>query len=170
MKRLTRNKNDKILFGVCGGIGRYFDIDPVIIRIIFIVLLFTAGTGFLAYLIAIFIIPEENKSFYDKNPNTRNENKTTSPFSYENQKNDEKIKYESQDDKNNKDTAKSNNSSEITGTIIGIALIVFGTLFLMRNFSFLDNIYYSIMPVVRRFFWPGILIGLGVLIIYKNKE
>ncbi len=170
MKRLTRNKNDKILFGVCGGIGRYFDIDPVIIRIIFIVLLFTAGTGFLAYIIAIFIIPEENKSFYDKKFNTTNENKTTPPPSYENQNNDEKTNYESQDNKNNEDTEKSNNSSEITGTIIGIALIVFGTLFLMRNFSFLDNIYYSIMPVIRRFFWPGILIGLGALIIYKNKE
>ncbi len=170
MKRLTRNKNDKILFGVCGGIGRYFDIDPVIIRIIFIVLLFTAGTGFLAYIIAIFIIPEEMNSFNDKNFNITDETKTTSTPSNENQKNDEKIIYESADNKNNEDTEKSNNSSEITGTIIGIALIVFGTLFLMRNFSFLDNIYYSIMPVIRRFFWPGILIGLGALIIYKNKE
>jgi phage shock protein C len=56
-RRLFRNPNDKILGGVCSGVGNYFDIDPVIIRLIFAVLFFTAGVGVLAYILAWIIIP-----------------------------------------------------------------------------------------------------------------
>ncbi len=58
-KRLYRSRNDKILAGICGGIGKYLDIDPIIIRLIFIVLLFTVGSGILIYLIAWILIPLE---------------------------------------------------------------------------------------------------------------
>jgi phage shock protein PspC (stress-responsive transcriptional regulator) len=55
--RLFRNPNDKILGGVCSGIGNYFDIDPVIVRLIFVVLFLTFGMGLLAYVIAWIVIP-----------------------------------------------------------------------------------------------------------------
>ena len=58
-KRLYRSRNDKILAGICGGIGKYLDIDPIIIRLIFIVLLLTVGSGILIYLIAWILIPLE---------------------------------------------------------------------------------------------------------------
>jgi phage shock protein C len=58
-KRLYRSRTDKILAGICGGIGKYLDIDPIIIRLIFIVLLFTVGSGILIYLIAWILIPLE---------------------------------------------------------------------------------------------------------------
>ena len=51
MKKLYRSETDRKLAGVCGGLGEYFDIDPVIFRIIFVVLLFMGGFGFLLYLI-----------------------------------------------------------------------------------------------------------------------
>lgn len=57
-KRLYRSKKDKILGGVCGGIGEYFNIDPVIIRLLWILLLFVGGAGILAYLVAWIIIPK----------------------------------------------------------------------------------------------------------------
>lgn len=56
-RRLFRNPNDKILGGVCSGVANYFDIDPVIIRLIFAVLFFTAGVGLLAYILAWIIVP-----------------------------------------------------------------------------------------------------------------
>lgn len=56
-RRLFRNGNDKILGGVCSGVANYFDIDPVIVRLIFAVLFFTAGVGLLAYILAWIIIP-----------------------------------------------------------------------------------------------------------------
>jgi phage shock protein C len=57
MKKLYRSRKDKVLFGVCGGIGEYFDVDPILIRIIFILLVFVKGFGFLLYFISAFLIP-----------------------------------------------------------------------------------------------------------------
>lgn len=58
-KRLFRSRKDRILGGVCGGMGNYFNLDPVLIRVIWVVLLFAAGIGLLAYILAWIIIPEE---------------------------------------------------------------------------------------------------------------
>jgi len=58
-KRLYRSKEDRILGGVCAGIGRYFEADPVIIRLLWIIGTFMFGAGILAYLIAWIIIPEK---------------------------------------------------------------------------------------------------------------
>ena len=58
-RRLYRSGRDKILGGVCGGIGEYLGVDPVIIRLLWIVATFAWGTGVLAYIIAWIIIPEE---------------------------------------------------------------------------------------------------------------
>lgn len=56
-RRLFRNPNDKMLGGVCSGIANYFDIDPVIVRLIMVVLFLGAGIGLLAYIIAWIVIP-----------------------------------------------------------------------------------------------------------------
>lgn len=58
-KRLYRSKKDKMLAGVCAGIAEYFDIDPVIVRLIWICAVLFGGTGVLAYIIAWIIIPEQ---------------------------------------------------------------------------------------------------------------
>jgi phage shock protein C len=57
--RLYRSRTDRFLGGVCGGIGKYVGIDPTIIRLIFLVLLFTQGFGFLIYLILWVLLPVE---------------------------------------------------------------------------------------------------------------
>lgn len=50
-KKLTKSATDKKLAGVCGGLGEYFNLDPVIFRALFVSLVICAGTGVLAYLI-----------------------------------------------------------------------------------------------------------------------
>ena len=57
MKRLYRSNRDKMLGGVCSGLGEYFDVDPTLIRLGAIIAVFGAGAGLLAYLIAWVIIP-----------------------------------------------------------------------------------------------------------------
>jgi phage shock protein C len=57
-KRLLRSKNNKIIAGVCGGIGEYFNVDPVLIRLIWVIITLMGGAGILAYIIAWIIIPE----------------------------------------------------------------------------------------------------------------
>jgi len=59
-KRLYLSDDDKKIAGVCGGIAEYFDIDPLLIRIIWIILIFCFGTGFVAYLIAWLLMPKKN--------------------------------------------------------------------------------------------------------------
>lgn len=56
-KKLYLSSYNKKICGVCGGLGEYFDIDPTIIRLIWIVLVFAFGTGILAYIICALIIP-----------------------------------------------------------------------------------------------------------------
>ena len=60
-KRLYRSRNDRMIAGVCGGIGEYFDIDPTLIRILWVTLLFMAGGGLVAYLIAWIVIPNASQ-------------------------------------------------------------------------------------------------------------
>ena len=57
-KRLTRDVKNKKIAGVCAGIANYFDLDPTLVRVIWILLVCVAGTGVLAYLIAWAGMPE----------------------------------------------------------------------------------------------------------------
>ena len=57
-KKLYRSRNDKIIAGICGGIGYYFNIDPNLVRVIAAVICLTPP-GILAYIIAWIIIPQE---------------------------------------------------------------------------------------------------------------
>lgn len=59
-KRLYKSSTNKKLCGVCGGIAEYFDMDPTIVRLIFVVLVCTFGTGVLAYFIAALVMDYDN--------------------------------------------------------------------------------------------------------------
>lgn len=59
VKRLYRSKTDRMLGGVCGGLGKYFNLDPVLMRLLWVLLFFCGGVGFLGYIIAWIIMPEE---------------------------------------------------------------------------------------------------------------
>jgi phage shock protein C len=56
-RKLYRSANDRILGGVCGGIGEYFAIDPVIIRLLWVIFTLVGGAGLIAYIIAAIIVP-----------------------------------------------------------------------------------------------------------------
>ena len=58
-KRLYRSKRDRILGGVTGGLGNYFNLDPVIIRVAAVAMFFAGFIGLLGYIIAWIIVPEE---------------------------------------------------------------------------------------------------------------
>lgn len=58
-KKLYKSKTDKKIFGVCGGLAEYFNMDSKVIRLILILSVILAGFGLLAYLIAALIIPNK---------------------------------------------------------------------------------------------------------------
>lgn len=58
-KKIYRSSTNKKLFGVCGGLAEYFDMDATVIRIIYLLLLLGAGVGLLAYLVCALVMPEK---------------------------------------------------------------------------------------------------------------
>ena len=64
-KRLYKSR-EKMIFGVCGGVAKYFNVDPTLVRLIVVALsLFGIGTGIFAYIIAAIVIPNEPDIFIE---------------------------------------------------------------------------------------------------------
>ncbi len=78
-KRLYRSTTDKMISGVCGGVGEYFDLDPSLVRLIFVLIAFaSSGSGFIAYIVAAIVVPvrpvdytydSEGQDLYDEEGN-----------------------------------------------------------------------------------------------------
>lgn len=56
-KRLYKSNQNKMIDGVCGGIAEYFDVDPTVVRLLWVLFSLMGGSGILAYIIAALIIP-----------------------------------------------------------------------------------------------------------------
>ncbi len=61
VKRLYRSTKDKVLAGVCGGIAEYLNIDPVVVRLIWVIFSLVWGVGIIAYVVAWLIIPARSR-------------------------------------------------------------------------------------------------------------
>lgn len=105
-KKLYRSRNDKMISGVAGGLGNYFEIDPVLIRIIFIAATFMSGVGAVSYILLWIIVPIEPVVRIAGEPDI------TIP--------EQNIVEES-------DTKKRR------GAVVGVILIAFGAIFLADN-------------------------------------
>jgi len=71
MKRLYRSRKEQILGGVCGGLGEHIDVDPSIIRLVWVIAtLLSLGTGIIVYLAAWIIIPESPDESLQQTPVT----------------------------------------------------------------------------------------------------
>ena len=67
MKKLYRSNTNKVFAGILGGLGDYFDVDPVLFRLLWVLVTIFTGLapGIIVYIIAIFIIPKEFEGKYD---------------------------------------------------------------------------------------------------------
>ncbi len=59
IKRLYRSRSERMISGVCGGLGDYLSIDPTIIRLIFAITALWGGAGLIVYLVMMLVVPEE---------------------------------------------------------------------------------------------------------------
>lgn len=60
-RKLVRSRTNRMLCGVCGGVGEYLNVDPTIVRLIWLLCsMASCGTGLLVYIIAAIVIPEDN--------------------------------------------------------------------------------------------------------------
>jgi phage shock protein PspC (stress-responsive transcriptional regulator) len=154
--------------GVCGGLAKYFDIDPTIVRVLFVVSIFIGGGGILAYIILWIVVPEEQIIFQSAGQNSQtHQSDSDSEGSYADTKQDsskfdstsfnaginQKVNEATNEINKIIDEARSN--KKVFG---GTILILLGILFLLDNlFPYFDFGDY----------WPIILIVIGVGIIIK---
>ncbi len=61
-KKFYRSKKKRVIAGICGGLAEYFEIDPIIVRLLALILVLSLGAGFIAYIIAWIVVPEEPDS------------------------------------------------------------------------------------------------------------
>ena len=59
-KKLYRSETDSMIGGVCGGLAEYFEIDSTIVRLLFVVILLSAGSGLLAYIVLWIVLPTQS--------------------------------------------------------------------------------------------------------------
>jgi phage shock protein PspC (stress-responsive transcriptional regulator) len=60
-RRLYRSRSDRVISGVCGGLARYLNVDPVIVRVVAVALIFAGGAGLLLYAAAFLLVPNEGE-------------------------------------------------------------------------------------------------------------
>lgn len=144
--KLNRPVKDRVIGGVCAGIGEFFQIDPTIVRLIFVLITIFGGGGILLYLILWLIIPSESFS---------------SELTKENiEKSADEIKDTAKEfAKNIKTDVKNINSRRF----FGIAILIVGAILLLESFGFMDLKY------VVKFFPAVIIIILGIAILKKSE-
>jgi phage shock protein C len=148
IKRLYRSKENRMIFGVCGGLGEYFEVDPLIIRILFILLSLTAGSGIILYLILAVIIPNEG---------VKEKTKGKKDLIEETQ---EKTQELAQEIKKH-------------GAWISNARNIFGLVIILIGFNLLFEQIFKYSPfawVNWGIFWSAIIIILGLRLIFNNKD
>ncbi len=78
-KKIYRSESDRMIAGICGGIGEYFDIDPTLVRIIFACILLS-GSGFILYIILWVVIPSQSQVKNKGDENNQEKNTSIKPF------------------------------------------------------------------------------------------
>ena len=147
-KKMYRSTTDSMLGGVCGGLGAYFEFDPNLIRLIFVVVAIVPGIGIPAYLALWLLVPEESKT------------EETSLGERIREGADEiaerarTLGSELQD--------KSGSSVPATSLALGLVLIVVGIGFLLRNLGLT-----WLNWVARIWVWPSLLILVGLVFLWR---
>ncbi len=141
-KKLYRSESNRVLAGVAGGLGEYFTIDPLLIRIVFILLTVFGGGGIVIYLILWILIP--NETDHSKTPEDTIK------------QNAEELKTKA---KAFAEEFKGMSNEDHPRNWLGFFIIIVGLLFLFDNLGFLQF----------HLFWPLALIALGFFLLFRNK-
>ncbi|MDI9492940.1 MAG: PspC domain-containing protein [Bacillota bacterium] len=144
-KRLYRSTQNKVLAGVCGGIGEYFGVDPVLVRLLVVVFTLMWGAGLIAYIIAALIIPSRNsddlsEAYQQTYGNRESGEGQGSNYGYSPETNDQ----------NNRNTV----------WVLGLILMGAGGLIALR---------YFIPWIPMKLIFAAILLIIGILLILKRK-
>ena len=139
-QKLWRKKDDKVIAGICSGLGQYFNSDPILFRFAFLALLFAGGSSIFIYIILWIVLPSE-------------------PFSIKS----ETIYTEAINSSNTDNNIKEIQSLDSTSLVFGLLLISGGVLLLLNNLVPYLKMQ-KLWPVIL------IMIGLGLLFNKKKDK
>jgi phage shock protein C len=142
-KRLVRSRSDYMLGGVCAGLGHYFSIDPTIVRLVFVLLAVSGGSGVLLYLVLWIVIPREDLLEAQGSLSG-----------------DEFGRRARQMGEEMRQVASQPNTR--TAQFLGIALVVVGLIYLVQNLH-LPWLYWFNSNIA----WPAVLIVAGGLLLMR---
>jgi phage shock protein C len=140
-KRLYRSRTDRIVGGVCGGFAEYLEIDPTVIRLLWIISMLIFGFGLLLYIIALFIIPNNPFQQSPKTSDTPAQGEQSPPVSPHHSD---------------------------WNLVIGIVLLILGVLFLLGQFDVFGYHWVRFYFFPWRLFWPLLIIGAGIYFIVSG--
>ena len=156
-KKLYRSRKDRIIWGVCGGIADYFGIDPVVVRVVAVLLALASGAGIIAYIILTIIIPLESSPAKEPREvvreNVEEMKQTATQVGEQIRTTFAKPEGESKDMSRNRNT----------NYFIALILITIGVLFLLGNLNFFWWLQW-------RYLWPLVLIVIGLVIILGRRR
>jgi phage shock protein C len=148
IKKLYRSSTNKIIFGVCGGLGEYLEVDPLIIRILFVLLTVAGGSGVIIYLFLAILMPKDTEA----------EGKiSASNFSEEAKKRTQELA---------KDLKEQHGWLDNARNIIGIIVVLVGL-----NYLISELFGYSIFGAIKwGIIWALVIIIIGFVILTKSNN
>lgn len=146
IKRFYRSRTDRVLFGVCGGLGKYFGVDPVLFRLLFVLAFLMNGAGIFLYAVAVLVTQAEPAS-------------AGQPGGLEG----EVDEFADKLDRKARELAGEikPGQAESSRTGLGLALILVGLFFLAQEFNLLGWVDAGVM-------WGLLVIVFGFYIIFKK--
>ena len=149
MPRLRKSDSDRVLFGVSGGLGEYFELDPVFVRVGFIALCFAGGIGFLLYLALAIVMARADAP-------ERTPAETV-------QDNVEHIADEAAEAGRRLGAAMGPVSTEQRRSAVGVLLIAVGAIILLGSLGVFFWWRWDI-------FWAALLIGAGIIMVKRRTR
>ena len=158
-KRLYRSRSDRMIWGVCGGIARYFGIDPTIVRVLAVLItLASSGGGILAYIVLAIVVPLESSSSREPRDvikeNVEEIKQTASHLGEE---------MRSTFARHEGETGKMSRTGQRGHYILGAILVIIGVIFLLTSFNLLWWLRWH-------YLWPLIIIAIGLVIIFGARK
>ena len=153
-KKLYRSETDVIIGGVAGGLGEYFELDPALIRVIFIFLTLAGGSGVLLYLILWLLLPAKSK--VNQGISTKETLEQNARDMEEKAK--QTIKKIQDEDQKNSKPVSAEKPSRNPSSWLGFGLITIGGLLLLQNLNIISS----------GMFWPLMLVFIGFAVLIKS--
>ena len=147
-QNLHKSRTNKVIAGVCGGVGEYFNVDATLIRLVWALAIFLGGSGFIIYILAMIIMPDD--------PRPEQKKQTVSAIEATSGPNgDEATKSEAGPKETNNTTGE-----EKRNQIFGLFLVALGGYFLLER-------YFPFFEIHN--WWPVLIIIIGLFVMLKGR-